>query len=84
MLGINCLVPRGWSCALTKSVEFGLRTVEKMGSILSFIMSALFAGGLWCWGLNTEGMLGYVEPSQNKPLENKPLEKPLDEVNASR
>ena len=35
MLDIKCSVLRGWSCAITKSFEFWLRTVEKMGSILS-------------------------------------------------
>ena len=35
MLDIRCSVLRGWSCAITKSFEFWLRTVEKMGLILS-------------------------------------------------
>ena len=35
MLDIKCSVLRGWSCAITKSFEFWLRTVEKMGLILS-------------------------------------------------
>ena len=34
MLDIKCSVLRGWSCAITKSFEFWLRTVEKMGLIL--------------------------------------------------
>ena len=34
MLDIRCSVLRGWSCAITKSFEFWLRTVEKMGLIL--------------------------------------------------
>ena len=35
MLDIKCSVLRGWSCAITKSFEFALRTVEKMGLTLS-------------------------------------------------
>jgi len=35
MLDIKCSVLRGWSCAITKSFEFWLRTVEKMGLTLS-------------------------------------------------
>ena len=35
VLDIRCSVLRGWSCAITKSFEFWLRTVEKMGLILS-------------------------------------------------
>ena len=34
MLDIRYLVLRGWSCAITKSFEFWLRTVEKMCLIL--------------------------------------------------
>ena len=37
MLDIRCSVLRGWSCAITKSFEFWLRTVEKMGLILSMM-----------------------------------------------
>ena len=35
MLDIKCSVLRGWSCAITKSFEFWLRTDEKMGLTLS-------------------------------------------------
>jgi len=35
MLDIRCSVLREWSCPITKSFEFWLRTVEKMGLILS-------------------------------------------------
>ena len=35
MLDIKCSVLRGWSCAITKSFEFWLRTVEKIGLTLS-------------------------------------------------
>ena len=35
MVHIRCSALRGWSCAITKSFEFWLRTVEKMGLILS-------------------------------------------------
>ena len=35
MLDIKCSVLRGWSCAITKSFEFWLGTVEKMGLTLS-------------------------------------------------
>ena len=35
MLDIRCSVLRVWSCAITRSFEFWLRTVEKMGLILS-------------------------------------------------
>ena len=35
MLDIRCSVLRGWSCAITKSFEFWLRTDEKMGLTLS-------------------------------------------------
>ena len=36
MLDIKCSVLRGWSCAITKSFEFRLRTDEKMGLILKY------------------------------------------------
>ena len=36
MLDIKCSVLRGWSCAITKSFEFWLRTDEKMGLTLSW------------------------------------------------
>ena len=36
MLDIKCSVLRGWSCAITKSFEFWLRTDEKMGLTLSY------------------------------------------------
>jgi len=39
MLDIRCSVLRGWSCAITKSFEFWLRTVEKMGLILKYAQS---------------------------------------------
>ena len=35
-VGHQMLSTRRWSCALTKSVEFWLRTVEKMGLLLSY------------------------------------------------
>ena len=38
MLDIKCSVLWGWSCAITKSFEFWLRTVEKMGLILSHVV----------------------------------------------
>ena len=41
MLDIKCSVLRGWSCAITKSFEFWLRTVEKMGLILSVCIISL-------------------------------------------
>ena len=37
MLDIKCSVLRGWSCAITKSFEFWLRTDEKMGLILKIL-----------------------------------------------
>ncbi len=40
MLDIKCSVLRGWSCAITKSFEFWLRTDEKMGLTLSHHISA--------------------------------------------
>ena len=36
MLDIRCSVLRGWSCAITKSFEFWLRTVEKMRLTLKY------------------------------------------------
>ena len=39
MLDIKCSVLRGWSCAITKSFEFWLRTDEKMGLTLSHMIS---------------------------------------------
>ena len=41
MLDIKCSVLRGWSCAITKSFEFWLRTVEKMGLTLSLSHHAI-------------------------------------------
>ena len=38
MLDIKCSVLRDWSCAITRSFEFWLRTVEKMGLTLSHMM----------------------------------------------
>ena len=38
MLDIKCSVLRGWSCAITKSFEFWLRTDEKMGLTLSHMV----------------------------------------------
>ena len=43
MLDIKCSVLRGWSCAITKSFEFWLRTDEKMGLTLSH-MNKRFEG----------------------------------------
>ena len=37
MLDIKCSVLRGWSCAITKSFKFWLRTDEKMGLTLKKI-----------------------------------------------
>ena len=42
MLDIKCSVLRGWSCAITKSFEFWLRTVEKMGLILIHMIDPPF------------------------------------------
>ena len=48
MLDIKCSVLRGWSCAITKSFEFWLRTVEKMGLILSLTHTLLPRPPLSC------------------------------------
>ena len=39
MLDIKCSVLRGWSCAITKSFEFWLRTDEKMGLTLNHMIA---------------------------------------------
>ena len=46
MLDIKCSELRGWSCAITKSFEFWLRTDEKMGLTLSHVHACISYMGI--------------------------------------
>ena len=52
MSDIRCSVLRGWSCAITKSFEFWLRTVEKMGLTLSLICRRFYGVVAEVCGIN--------------------------------
>ena len=79
MLDIKCSVLRGWSCAITKSFEFWLRTVEKMGLILIRCILFSFPFGVVARVCRPHAYNGldHVEHTTSAALDVMPIKIPL-------